>query len=68
MELINEFARVRVEVENKGRLRIFSPRFNRELVIDPMEMDFLTLLDQEELIQLVKDVIVNKYQREPGEF
>ena len=45
MELRNEFASVvveRVETGNGERLRIYSPRVGREILLDPMELESLT--------------------------
>ena len=48
IELRNEFASVTVELvhtRNGERLRIFSPRVGREILLDPVELESLTWQD-----------------------
>lgn len=48
IELRNEFAAVTVELvttRNGERLRIFSPRVGREILLDPVELEALTWQD-----------------------
>ena len=50
IELRNEFAVVTVEVvhtRNGERLRIFSRRLGREILLDPLELESLTWQDHE---------------------
>ena len=50
IELRNEFASVVVEVvrtRNGERLRIASPRLQREILLDPVELESLTWQDHE---------------------
>ena len=50
VELRNEFASVVVEVvatRNGERLRIASPRLEREILLDPVELESLTWQDHE---------------------
>ncbi|AHC51437.1 hypothetical protein SUSAZ_05355 [Sulfolobus acidocaldarius SUSAZ] len=66
IELMNEFAYVRVSIDNSAngsRLKISSTKFDREIYLDPLELDFLTLLDDKEILELVQKVIKEKYQR-----
>jgi hypothetical protein len=50
IELSNEFAAVLVELvqtRNGERLRIFSPRLQREILLDPVELESLTWQDHD---------------------
>ncbi|MEM0173414.1 MAG: hypothetical protein QXV69_09590 [Sulfolobaceae archaeon] len=66
IDLVNEFAHVVIKVDktaNGVRLAIESKRFEREIYLDPLMLDFLTLADQEELLNFIKNIIEQKYQR-----
>ncbi|QGA54000.1 hypothetical protein GFS03_05125 [Sulfolobus sp. E5-1-F] len=66
IDLVNEFAHVVIKVDNEAngvRLNIESKRFNRKIWLDPLMLDFLTLLDEDELLELIKSIIIQKYQK-----
>ncbi|WP_338602713.1 hypothetical protein V6M85_02765 [Sulfolobus tengchongensis] len=65
IDLLNEFAHVVVKIDRSAngiRLAIESKRFGREIYLDPLMLDFLTLLNEKELLDLIKEIIEKKYQ------
>ncbi|QXJ35449.1 hypothetical protein [Saccharolobus shibatae] len=65
IDLVNEFAHVTIKIDREAngvRLVIESKRFESKIYLDPLMLDFLTLLDQKELRNIIKDIIEKKYQ------
>lgn len=56
MELANEFARVKVNLDETGngpRLRIHSVLLNRTVYLDPLELELLTWQNREMMLALI---------------
>jgi hypothetical protein len=57
IDMNNEFARIRVEVDRKGngpRLKITSVLLGREIYLDPLQLESLTWQDVESFSKLLK--------------